>query len=275
MPALQPDSACNGSRMFGGSQLCSRSRLTPLERLAVDPRQAVRCRKAYRTEPIQMVIKKKNAARSAHKRKRAKLKPADGTLGMEVIHPYAAGIDVGNEQHYVAVPSMLDKDSVRVFGCFTSDLIAMATWLNDIGVTTVALQSTGVYWIPLYDVLTQRGIQVFVVDARETKHVPGRKTDVLECQWILKLHVHGLLRSSFRPAAEVLKMRTLWRQRDELGTDAGCSTQRMQKALTQMNVQLANVISDITGVSGMAIVEAIVKGERNRRKLPELAGPAI
>jgi hypothetical protein len=103
-----------------------------------------------------MVIKKK-AARSANQRKTAKLKPADGTLGMKVIHPYAAGIDVGNGEHYVAVPPMLDKDSVRVFGCFTSDLIAMATWLSEIGVTTVALQSTGVYWIPLYDVLTQRG----------------------------------------------------------------------------------------------------------------------
>lgn len=221
-----------------------------------------------------MVIKRK-AARSANQRKTAKLKPADGTLGMKVIHPYAAGIDVGNGEHYVAVPPMLDKDSVRVFGCFTSDLIAMATWLSEIGVTTVALQSTGVYWIPLYDVLTQRGIQVFVVNARETRHVPGRKTDVLECQWILKLHVHGLLRSSFRPRAEVLKMRTLWRQRDELVKDAGRSTQRMQKALTQMNVQLANVISDITGVSGMAIVEAIVKGERNAQRLAELCEPGI
>jgi transposase len=222
-----------------------------------------------------MVIKKKNAARSANKRKTAKLKPADGTLGMQVIHPYAAGIDVGNEEHYVAVPPMLDKDSVRVFGCFTADLIALATWLSEIGVKTVALQSTGVYWIPLYDVLTQRGIQVFVVNARDTRHVPGRKTDVLECQWILKLHVHGLLRSSFRPTAEVLKMRTLWRQRDELVVDAARCTQRMQKALTQMNVQLANVINDITGVSGMAILSAIEKGERNPQRLAGLCEPGI
>jgi len=222
-----------------------------------------------------MVIKKKNAARSAQKRKTAKLKPADGTLGMEVIHPYAAGIDVGNEQHYVAVPPTLDDNSVRVFGCFTADLMAMATWLKSLGVKTVALQSTGVYWIPLYDVLTQKGIQVFVVNARETRHVPGRKTDILECQWILKLHVHGLLRSSFRPAAEVLKMRTLWRQRMQLVSDAASCTQRMQKALTQMNVQLANVISDITGVSGMAILAAIEKGERNPQRLAELCEPGI
>jgi transposase len=222
-----------------------------------------------------MVIKKKKAARSANKRKTAKLKPADGTLGMEVIHPYAAGIDVGNDEHYVAVPPMLDENPVRTFGCFTSDLIALATWLSEIGITTVALQSTGVYWIPLYDVLTQRGIEVFVVNAQDTKHVPGRKTDVLECQWILKLHVHGLLRSSFRPRAEVLKMRTLWRQRGQLVADAARCTQRMQKALTQMNVQLANVISDVTGVSGMAIVDAILKGERNPQRLAELSDPGI
>lgn len=222
-----------------------------------------------------MARKKKNAARSAKQRKAAQLKPADGTLGMEVIHPYAAGIDVGNEQHHVAVPPMLDDNPVRTFGCFTSDLIRLATWLSEIGVNTVALQSTGVYWIPLYDVLTKHGIQVFIVNAKDTKHVPGRKTDVLECQWILKLHVHGLLRSSFRPKAEVLKMRTLWRQRNELVADAASSTQRMQKALTQMNVQLANVISDITGVSGMGIVGAIVKGERDPRRLAELCEPGI
>lgn len=222
-----------------------------------------------------MATKKKNAARSAKKRKTAKLKPADGTLGMEVIHPYAAGIDVGNDEHYVAVPPILDENPVRTFGCFTSDLKAMATWLSQLGVKTVALQSTGVYWIPLYDVLTERGIQVFVVNARDTKHVPGRKTDVLECQWILKLHVHGLLRSSFRPGAEVIQMRTLWRQRNQLVADAARCTQRMQKALTQMNVQLANVISDITGVSGMAILDAIAKGERNPQRLAQWCEPGI
>lgn len=219
-----------------------------------------------------MAAKKRPADK---KRKTAQLKPADGTQGMEVIHPKSAGIDVGNEEHYVAVPPTLDENPVRTFGCFTQDLKAMARWLKKLGVTTVALQSTGVYWIPLYDVLTEQGIQVFVVNARETKNVPGRKTDVLECQWILKLHVHGLLRSSFRPAQEICKMRTLWRQRQQHVADAARSTQRMQKALTQMNVQLHNVISDITGVSGMAILQAILKGERNPQQLSKLCQPGI
>ncbi len=217
----------------------------------------------------------KSAAKSAKKRKTAKLKPADGTQGMEVIHSHAAGIDVGNEEHYVAVPPGLDENSVRTFGCFTEDLKAMAGWLSKIGVTTVALQSTGVYWIPLYDVLTERGIHVFVVNARDTRNVPGRKTDVLECQWIQKLHAHGLLQSSFRPGQEVCNMRTLWRQRQQHVADAARCTQRMQKALTQMNVQLHNVISDITGVSGMTILEAILQGERNPERLAELCQPEI
>lgn len=217
---------------------------------------------------------KQNAAKST-KKKTAKLKPAAGTLGMEVIHPYAAGIDVGNEEHYVAVSPELDQNPVRKFGCFTSELKAMAGWLKGIGIETVALQSTGVYWIPIYDILTAHGIRVFVVNARETKNVPGRKTDVHECQWILKLHVHGLLRSSFRPAEEILKMRTLWRQRGELVADAARSVQRMQKALTQMNVQLANVINDIVGVSGMAILNAILRGERNPDRLAGLCEPEI
>lgn len=199
----------------------------------------------------------------------------DRTLGLEVVHPQAAGIDVGNDEHYVAVPPHLDEQPIRTFGCFTADLKRMADWLQSLGVKTAALQSTGVYWIPLYDILRDRGIQVFVVNARETKNVPGRKSDVQECQWLLKLHVYGLLRNSFRPEDEICVMRTLWRQRQQHVAEAARCTQRIQKALTQMNVQLANVISDVTGVSGQAIIRGILKGERDRYALANLCCTAI
>src|SRR5208282_4378316 len=133
---------------------------------------------------------------------RAQLKPQDWTLGLSVVHPKAAGIDVGNEEHYVAVPPNLDEEPVRVFGCFTVDLNALADWLQQCGIDTVAMQSTGVYWMSLYDILEERGIRVFLVNARDTKNMPGRKSDVQECQWLLKLHVYGLLKNSFRPEEE-------------------------------------------------------------------------
>lgn len=198
------------------------------------------------------------------------LKPQDRTLGLSVVHPKAAGIDVGNEEHYVAVAPSFDPEPVRRFGCFTQDLWALAEWLNKLGIDTVALQSTGVYWIALYDILSERGIKVFVVNARDTKNMPGRKTDVQECQWILKLHVYGLLKNSFRPEEEICVLRTLWRQRQQHVADAARCVQRMQKALTQMNVQLANVISDLSGWTGQAIIQAILDGERNPHKLAEL-----
>ena len=205
----------------------------------------------------------------------APLKPQDVNLGLSVVHPKAAGIDVGNREHYVAVPPHLDANPVRVFGCFTADLIALADWLKQRGIETVALQSTGVYWIALYDLLSERGIKVFLVNARDTKNMPGRKTDVQECQWLLKLHVYGLLKNSFRPAEEICVMRTLWRQRQQHIGDASTCIQRMQKALTQMNLQLANVISDITGETGQGIIEAILRGERDPRELAKLRDPRI
>ena len=215
--------------------------------------------------------KKSTSSRPRRKHKdRAKLKPQDGTLGLAVVHPKAAGIDVGNAEHYVAVPPGMDPEPVRSFGCFTADLKALADWLKRIGIETVAMQSTGVYWVPLHDLLTDRGIRVFVVNARDTKNVPGRKTDVQECQWLLKLHVYGLLKNSFRPPSEILMMRTLWRQRQQHIGDASRAIQHMQKALTQMNLQLANVISDISGWSGQQIIRAILKGERNPRELAQL-----
>lgn len=213
--------------------------------------------------------------RGRKQNRRAKLKPQDWTLGLSVVHPKAAGIDVGNAEHYVAVPPHLDREPVRMFGCFTADLKALADWLERCGIETVAMQSTGVYWIALHDILSERGIKVFLVNARDTKNMPGRKTDVQECQWLLKLHVYGLLKNSFRPEEEIVVMRTLWRQRQQHIGDASRSIQHMQKALTQMNLQLANVISDISGWTGQAIIQAILQGERNPRELAKLRDPRI
>ena len=191
-------------------------------------------------------------------------------LSLEVVHPHAAGIDIGNESHYVAVPSTRDEQPVRCFGCTTAELKAMAAWLKQCGIRTVALQSTGVYWIPVYDILEAAGLEVYLVNARETKNLPGRKTDVQESQWLMKLHRYGLLRNSFRPSQEIRTLRTYWRQRHDLVQSAVRHIQRMQKALTQMNIQLANVLSDITGKSGQAILHAILKGERDPHELAAL-----
>jgi transposase len=195
--------------------------------------------------------------------------------GLDVVHPQAAGIDVGNSAHYVAVRPDRDSDPVRRFECFTADLHRLADWLESCGVETVAMQSTGVYWIPLYEILEQRGLKVYLVNARHTKNLPGRKSDVQESQWLLKLHTYGLLNKSFQPTAEIRVARTYWRQRSEHIHGASSCVQRMQKALTQMNVQLANVISDLSGVTGQTIVRAILAGERNPNKLAELSHPLI
>jgi transposase len=199
----------------------------------------------------------------------------DKMMSLDVVHPNAAGIDIGNAAHYVAVPPDRDQESVRTFECFTEDLHKMADWLDQCGIVTVAMQSTGVYWLPVYEILVQRGFEVFLVNARHTKNLPGRKTDVQECQWLMKLHTYGLLNNSFRPTEEVCVLRTYWRQRDEHVKSASASIQRMQKVLTEMNVQIANVITDISGVTGMAILNAMLKGERDRNKLAELADPRI
>jgi transposase len=188
-------------------------------------------------------------------------------LSLEVVHPHAAGIDIGNEAHYVAVPPDRDNKSVRRFGCTTAELKEMAVWLKQCGIRTVAMQSTGVYWIAVYDILEAAGLEVYLVNARETKNLPGRKSDVQESQWLMKLHTYGLLRNSFRPPQEIRTMRTYWRQRNDLIRSAARHVQRMQKALTQMNIQLANVLSEVSGVTGQAIIQAILAGERDPRKL--------
>ena len=195
--------------------------------------------------------------------------------GLEVMHPHAAGIDVGNSAHYVAVRPDRDPDSVRRFECFTADLHRLADWLVHCGVTTVAMQSTGVYWIPLYEILDARGFDVYLVNARHTKNLPGRKTDVQESQWLLKLHTYGLLRNSFHPPAEIRIVRTYWRQRGDHVHAISTCLQRMQKVLTQMNIQLANVISDLSGWTGQRIVRAILAGERDPDILAALSHPGI
>jgi transposase len=196
-------------------------------------------------------------------------------LSLEVIHPDAAGVDIGNESHYVAVPPSRDSQSVQRFGCTTAELKAMAAWLKQCSIHTVAMQSTSVYWIAVYDILEQAGLEVYLVNARDTKNLPGRKSDVQESQWLMKLHTYGLLRNSFRPSQEVRTMRTYWRQRNDLVRAAARHIHRIQKALTQMNIQLANVLSDVSGMTGQAIIKAILAGERNPRKLAAFRDPRV
>lgn len=183
------------------------------------------------------------------------------------VFPNAAGIDVGASSHWVAVPRHMSDDSVREFGAMTDDLNAMAEWLLKCGVDTVALESTGVYWIPVYEVLEQRGLKVWLVDARQMKYVPGRKSDVQDCQWLQKLMSLGFLRAAHRPDAEVCVLRTVARQREVLQIEQASWVQRMQKALVQMNIQLTEVLADVMGMTGQAIIRDIVAGEREPKTL--------
>src|ERR1700680_1551149 len=170
---------------------------------------------------------------------------------------------------------MRDSQPVQRFGCTTAELKAMAEWLKQCRIRTIAMQSTGMYWIAVYDILEHAGLEVYLVNARDTKNLPGRKSDVQESQWLMKLHTYGLLRNSFRPSQEIRTMRTFWRQRNDLVRAAASHIQRMQKALTQMNVQLANVLSDISGVTGQAIIQAILAGQRDPHKLAALRDPRV
>jgi transposase len=188
---------------------------------------------------------------------------------LNLINKQAAGIDIGADRHLVAVPPATATDCVRQFGAFTADLHALADWLAQCGVKTVAMESTGVYWIALYEVLESRGFDVKLVDARKVRNVSGRKSDVLDCQWLQQLHSYGLLEGAFRPGDEIVALRGYWRQREMLIKSAASHIQHMQKALQQMNLRLDNVVSDVTGQTGMAIIKAIVGGERDAKKLAE------
>jgi transposase len=187
--------------------------------------------------------------------------------GLPVIHSRAAGIDIGSRFHVVAVPADLAEAPVRTFQAFTADLERMADWLVDLGITTVAMESTGVYWIPVYEILETHGLHVVLANARDARAVPGRKTDVNDAQWIQRLHACGLLRASFHPDREIAALRSYLRLRERHLDYAAAHIQHMQKALTHMNLQLHHVVSDVTGVTGMRIIRAIVAGERNPTKL--------
>lgn len=181
----------------------------------------------------------------------------------------AAGIDVGSTSHFVAVPEGRDTVTVREFATFTADLHTLAGWLEQCGVDTVVMESTGVYWIPLFELLEARGFEVLLVDARKVKNVSGRKSDVLDCQWLQQLHTFGLLQAAFRPSDEIVVLRSYLRQRAMLIQGATTHIQHMQKALQQMNLLLHHVVSDVTGVTGMAIIRAILVGERDPQRLAQ------
>ena len=198
------------------------------------------------------------------KQKRCKGKNLEKFKEMNV---NAAGIDIGSEEHFVAVPEGRDDVKVRSFKSFTSDLYELANWLKKCKIDTVAMESTGVYWISLLQILEEKGFEVLLVNAKHVKNVPGRKSDVKDCQWIQQLHTYGLLSGSFQPEDKIRKLRTYLRQRDNLVKYASSHVQHIQKSLTLMNITLHNVISDITGVSGMRIVRSIIRGERNPEEL--------
>jgi transposase len=207
---------------------------------------------------------------SRHQRKELQQQLNGADPRLQIVHPDAAGIDVGNRSHFVAVPAGREAQPVQEFGSWTADLQRMAAWVKGCGIRTVAMQSTGVYWIAVQEVLEQEGIEVYLVNARGTRNLPGRKSDVQECQWLMKLHTYGLLRNSFRPPEQIRAVRTIWRQRDRLVRDAGRAIQQIQKALTIMNIQLANAISDVSGVTGLAIIRAILQGQRDPWELAKL-----
>lgn len=189
---------------------------------------------------------------------------------LPILHPDAAGIDIGASDLFVAVSADRDPQSVRSFPTFTRDLNALADWLQQCGVRSVAMESTSVYWIPVYQILEARGLEVCLVNAQHVKNVPGRKTDVSDCQWLQYLHSVGLLRASFRPPGFICAIRSLWRHRSSLIQMAAEHVLHMQKALDQMNLQIHRVLNDITGLSGLRILEAILAGERDPVALARL-----
>jgi transposase len=194
---------------------------------------------------------------------------------LEIVHANAAGIDVGKSTHYVAVPPDRDAKPVQCFDSCTEGLQQMVAWLKKCGITSVALQSTGVYWIALFDLLQETDFEVYLVNARYTKSLPGRKTDVQESQWLMKLHTYGLLPNSFRPPQEIRWLRSYWRQRQNHLSLAASCIHRMDKVLTEMNVRLSSAVTDLSGATGLAIVQAIVKGERDPERLATYRDPRV
>src|SRR5213594_3247328 len=202
-------------------------------------------------------------------RRRQPPKPRVSPSVLERINPNAAGIDCGAAEHFVAVPPDRDPTPIRSFQTFTTELHRLADWLTACHITSVAMEATGVYWIPIYEILEARGFEVLLVNARHVKNVPGRKSDVSDCEWLRELHSVGLLRGSFRPVAAIAALRAYLRHRETLVQTAAMHIQRMQKALVQMNLQLHLVISDITGVTGLRILRDIVAGRTNPEDLAQ------
>lgn len=192
-----------------------------------------------------------------------KTKPKQGNKTLPLIHPDAAGIDIGASSHFVAIPADRCEKPVQEFQCFTHDLLRLKNWLVEHHITTVAMESTGIYWIPLYEILEDAGFDVKLINARHISNVPGRKTDVLDCQWIQRLHSYGLLQGAFQPDQDIAPLRAYTRHRENWVRHAGTHIQHMQKALRLMNLNLDQVVSDVTGVTGMKIIQAIIKGERD------------
>ena len=186
---------------------------------------------------------------------------------LKVVNPRSAGIDIGSRFHVVAIPAELDDEPVRKFSSFTNNLKSLTRWLLDTGIKTVAMESTGIYWVPLYEILVANGIEVFLVNARHTKNVPGRKTDISDAQWLQQLHSYGLVRASFHPKPCIAKLRAYFRQRDILVRYRSSHQQHIQKALMQMNLQLHHVVKDITGLTARRIIDAILAGQRDPQKL--------
>lgn len=218
-------------------------------------------------------MKKDTRKNNVRKEKNPSKKSAPTPKHLEHINLWAAGIDVGSTSHFVAVPEGCDENIVREFSSFTTGLNELSDWLKKCGIKTVAMESTGVYWIPVYELLEEKGFEVKLVDARQVKNVSGRKTDVLDCQWIQQLHTYGLLSGAFRPVEEICALRSYVRQRAMLIQSATTHIQHMQKALTQMNVQLHHVLADITGKTGMQIIRAIIAGIQDPKILASYRDP--
>src|SRR4029077_17329028 len=232
---------------------------TPLERLQVFLQTGPDL--AINSSRENYMSKRRGKAKRVQKASNSELE------NLPILNRDAAAIDIGSGQHWVAVPPGRDTESVRSFGAFTIDLHAMAGWLKQCGIKSVVMESTGVYWMVPFQILEQYGLEVLLIDARLARNLPGRKSDVLDCPWDQQLYTFGLLRGCFLPAAEIVPLRSYLRLRDELVGGSSQSIQHMQKALFEMNVQLANVISDISGETGLALIEAILAGERDGQKL--------
>lgn len=192
---------------------------------------------------------------------------------IRIVNPDSAGIDVGASSHFVAIPPGRDTETLREFGCYTPDIKEMIEWLKRTNIKTIVMESTGSYWIPVFEMLEQAGFEVSLVDAHHVKNIRGRKSDVIDCQWLQQLHAHGLLSAAFRPEDKIVELRSYLRQRSMLIESAAVHVNRMQKALIQMNIHLHNAISDITGVTGMNIIKAILRGETNPVRLAQMRDP--